>query len=127
MTAAQAPGEQQPMDASQAYMLGGIQTTLNILQGTSAETLRLVQGQEQRIGKTEAELAVHTNQIAGHDREFGEIRGMLTAINVKLDARGLTWPKLLAGGAATIAIVGGMVGMVVAVMNTLADIAAKLG
>jgi len=113
-----------------AQMLGGIQATLGTVQQQSAETLQLVRGQGAEITNLKSSDAAQNIRLEGHDREFSEIRSTLSGIDAKLDARGLTWPKLLAGGAALAAMLAVAISAIVAVSNgltTLGELVDRVG
>lgn len=136
MTAGAPEGQQMgsQIDVAQALataqMLGGIQATLATVQGTSSETLTVVRGQAAQISDLKTSDGRQDIRLDGHDREFNEIRALLAAISTKLDSRGLTWPKLLAGGAALAAMLSVTIAAIVAISNGLtylAEIVERIG
>lgn len=106
-----------------ATALGAIQATLATVQTASTETLALLRAQGQQITDLKSSEAKQDTRLDGHDREFGEIRESLNGISTKLDAKGLTWPKLLAGGAALAAILSVTIAAIVAISNGLSYLA----
>lgn len=125
-------GEQ--MDVSQAMaqasMLGAMQATLGTVQATSQETLQLMREQGRQVTDLRTNDSKQDTRLDGHDREFGEVRALLAAIDAKLDAKGLTWPKLLAGGAGVAAMLSVAIAAIVAVSNGLtylAEIVERVG
>jgi hypothetical protein len=109
---------------AQATMLGGMQATMQGIERTGNETLQLIRAQQGEISKLQSSDSRQDTRLDGHDREFGEVRVLLGSISDKLDSKGLTWPKLLAGGAAVAAMLSVAIAAIVAVNNGLAQLAA---
>lgn len=119
----QDPGEKPMPDMSQALaqaaMLGGMQSDIRSIAVTSSETLQIVRAQQGEISKLQTNDSRQDTRLDGHDREFSELRVLLSGISEKLDSKGLTWPKLLAGGAAVASVVGVSIAAIVAITNGL--------
>lgn len=115
---------------AQAMMLGGMQSTLQDVKNSSSEILAIVRAQQSEINKLRENDGRQDTRLDGHDREFGDLRNLLSTISDKLDSKGLTWPKLLTGGAALASVIGVSIAAIVAVSNGLsylAEIVDKVG